>query len=513
MPEIHQDPLFILVQSLSTSESRHFKLYVNRIGINEEAKFLMLFDELKRMKSYDEAQILAKNISTKKQLSNLKAHLYKEILVSLRLKPSFQNNRLQIREQLDFATILYQKGLHKQALKILDKAKHTAFDLDEKTLSMEIIDLEKVIESQFITRSIQGRADQLISESEKLNQEHDYATLLSNLSLKLYSEMLTNGYAQTEWDKRNILDLFNRAIKPVLGAHLNFAGELWLYKAHVWKSLLLQDYKFAYKYAQKWVQLFYDHPEMIQNHPVWYIKGNTNLLKILFLTAKTKQLRYWFDLFRETTEQPPFRTVENLQALVFLLYYNTLLNIHLVAGDFYAGTKLIPEVEWKSKRYRDKIDIHHFNILKLKIASICFGAQDYQKAIAFCHEIMETKSVSVQEELLFHTRILMLMSMFESGADIDYDEFSAETRSFVDQMKRRTELHSYIIEFLIELGNLFPDQINSKFKSFYKSLCTFEKDPYQRRTLYYLDLKSWAFAKATNQNVADVISKKLSTEI
>jgi hypothetical protein len=65
----------------------------------------------------------SEKISTKQQLSNLKAHLYKQILVSLRMNPSHQNYRIQLREQLDFANIFYQKGLHKQALKILDKAK------------------------------------------------------------------------------------------------------------------------------------------------------------------------------------------------------------------------------------------------------------------------------------------------------------------------------------------------------------------------------------------------------
>jgi hypothetical protein len=47
-------------------------------------------------------------------------------------------------------------------LKILDKAKQSALELDEKTIASEIIELEKVIESQFITRSIDGRADDLI---------------------------------------------------------------------------------------------------------------------------------------------------------------------------------------------------------------------------------------------------------------------------------------------------------------------------------------------------------------
>ena len=64
----------------------------------------------------------------KVQLSNLKAHLYKQILVSLRLNPTLQNMRIQIREQIDFATILYQKGLYKQSLKLLEKAKAMALE-------------------------------------------------------------------------------------------------------------------------------------------------------------------------------------------------------------------------------------------------------------------------------------------------------------------------------------------------------------------------------------------------
>ena len=143
MAELQKDFLFVLIKSLSTSEKRQFKLYVNRLGINVDAKFLLLFNELDKMNEYQEEIIIQKKISTKQQLSNLKAHLYKQILVSLRMNPIHQNNRIQLREQLDFANILYQKGLHKQALKILDKAKQSALELDEKTIASEIIELEK----------------------------------------------------------------------------------------------------------------------------------------------------------------------------------------------------------------------------------------------------------------------------------------------------------------------------------------------------------------------------------
>jgi hypothetical protein len=45
---------------IDTSEKRQFKLYVNRLGINVDAKFLLLFSEMDKMKEYDESIIIEK---------------------------------------------------------------------------------------------------------------------------------------------------------------------------------------------------------------------------------------------------------------------------------------------------------------------------------------------------------------------------------------------------------------------------------------------------------------------
>ena len=79
-----KDNLFVLIKSLSKSEKRQFKLYVGRLGVNTDSKFLSLFTILEKQKEYDEKQILESGVVKKSQLSNLKAHLYKQLLVSLR---------------------------------------------------------------------------------------------------------------------------------------------------------------------------------------------------------------------------------------------------------------------------------------------------------------------------------------------------------------------------------------------------------------------------------------------
>ena len=169
MTKSQKDNLFQLVKSLSKSEKRQFKLYVGRLGVNTDSKFLNLFNFLDKAKTYNEISILEKSGIKKQQLANVKAHLYKQILISLKLSPSHQNVRSQIREQLDFASILYHKGLYKQSLKILEKAKEFAFLNEEKNLAYEVVELEKVIESQYITRSISSRADELTIQAKELS--------------------------------------------------------------------------------------------------------------------------------------------------------------------------------------------------------------------------------------------------------------------------------------------------------------------------------------------------------
>src|SRR5215470_4092456 len=98
------DILFQLIRSLEKSEKRHFKLYIKRSSSKEDLKIIQLFDALDKLREYDERVLLKKLAGTeKRQLYNLKTHLYKEILASLRLLKSADSIDLQLNEQFDYA--------------------------------------------------------------------------------------------------------------------------------------------------------------------------------------------------------------------------------------------------------------------------------------------------------------------------------------------------------------------------------------------------------------------------
>ncbi|MBK8390162.1 MAG: hypothetical protein IPL23_13175 [Saprospiraceae bacterium] len=86
MPISQTDQLFTLIKSLSKAEKRNFTVYANRIQDSDTLKYVQLFELMDKQKDLNEPQILQKLKDTdKSQYSNLKRHLYKQIMISLRM--------------------------------------------------------------------------------------------------------------------------------------------------------------------------------------------------------------------------------------------------------------------------------------------------------------------------------------------------------------------------------------------------------------------------------------------
>jgi hypothetical protein len=79
-------------------------------------------------------------------------------------------------------------------------------------MAFEIVEFEKLIESQYITRSIQGRADDSNS-GQKLNYQNTISSKLSNLSLQLYGIMLKTGYVKATKNSSTLTIIFTNISK------------------------------------------------------------------------------------------------------------------------------------------------------------------------------------------------------------------------------------------------------------------------------------------------------------
>lgn len=500
--------LFSLIKSLSASEKRQFSLYVGRVGVNSDSKFLNLYKVMSRQKKYDEAEILKSTKITKLQLSNVKTHLYKQLLISLRLNPAHQSVPVQIREQLDFAYILYHKGLYQQSLKILDKVKSLALNYEEKNVAYEILELEKIIESQYITRSMNNRADTLIKQTEELNHLNLISGKLSNLSLELYSIFLKMGYCRTEEEAKGIKDYFQKKLPKYDFKKLGFKEKLWLYKAHLWYSFLIQDFLGCYRYSMKWKDLFVEYEHLIPIHPVSYLKGNHYLLESLFYMNHTDLFEKTLKELEDSLRDPKIPHNDNISALSFLYVYSNKLNLRFMKGEFGNSDELVEKINQKITKFKGRIDEHHIMVFYYKIACLYFGDGNNRKCIEYLKKIINNKSLEMREDLMCFSRILNLVAHYEAGLDYHLDSLVKSTYKFLIKMDDLHEVQKEMIKFLRNMPDVSPLNIKDEFRKLHTTLKKFEDHPYERRAFLYLDIISWLESNIENRPVKAIIKEK-----
>ena len=73
------------------------------------------------------------------------------------------------------------------------------------------------------------------------------------------------------------------------------------------------------------------------------------------------------------------------------------------------------------------------------------------------------------------------------------------------------EVQKAMIRFVKGLGEIYPHELKTAFKSLYNELKEYENDPYERRSFLYLDILSWLESKIKNVPIANIIREKAST--
>lgn len=503
------DHLFRLIKSLTKAEKRNFKLYVNRIGGGENTKFLDLFEAIDRQVVYNEEEILKRTPSIKpSQLSNLKANLNKNLLVSLRLMAQQTDVDIMLRQQLDYAKILYNKALYQQSLITLNKAKSQAKKLNREILYFEMVEFEKLIESQYITRSIETKADELTAESDYLNERLTLSASLSNLALRLYGFYIKNGYIRNEEDQIVLTDFFHRHMPSFEFEKLNFNEKLYLYQSHVWYYLILQDFLMVYRYAFKWVELFHDNPESINNQTDLYLKGMNNMLDGLYFSQNYSRFEKALNNLGRLRNDELFLSSKNNELLLHKYYFNHAINWHFLEGKFTEGLKLIPDIVSFLDRNEMYLDKHVVLVFYYKIACMYFGSGDNKNSVKYLNMVINFKDAELRSDIQCFSRILNLIAHFEMQ-NYDLIEYLVKTTyRFLSKMEDLHRTQKEILFFLRRLPNTPANDLNNAFKVLLSDLKRLQVDPYEKRPFLYLDIISWLESKISGVSVQEVIRAK-----
>ncbi|MGQ0740011.1 MAG: hypothetical protein ACT4OJ_13225 [Bacteroidota bacterium] len=508
MPNRSIDSLFQLVKSLEKSEKRNFKLYAKRNTATEDLKVIQLFDALDKMTEYDEKLLLKKTSSIRKQqLSNIKARLYKQILSSLRLIKDEDNIDIRLHEQMDHARILYNKGLYLQSLKVLERLKETAKTYHQLTYLQQALFFEKKIETLYITRSMQDRAEKLSAESDTVNSQLTMVNQLSNLSLQLYSWYIKHGHARNERDIKNAEDFFKEHLPAGAQKAEGFYEKLYFYQSYVWYAFIRQDFLQYYRYSQKWADLFSSHPGLLKVETASYIKGMHNLMNAYFYLLDHEKLAKNIRQFEQFTRQKHLEENENNRILAYQYLYAARINLYFLRGTFTRGLQMVPFLEDMLKQYNIYLDSHRVLVFYYKIACLYFGSGDNEKAIDYLNHIIIQKG-ELRTDLQCYARLLHLIAHYELGNFDLLEYLSKSVYRYMARMENLSKVEEEMFAFLRRSFKVGAAALKPEFEKLLAKLKKYESNPLESRAFVYLDVISWLESKISGVHVQDIIREK-----
>ena len=505
-----QEAVFNLVKCMSKAEKRNFKLYAGRLSGNEESKFIALFNYLDSAPEYDEAKVLQRCPAIKKeQLPNLKAHLYKQILVSIKQLNVQHSLPMQLREQVDFARILYDKGLYRQSSKMIDKVLQQAGELEQHAIILDAVELDKQIDSVKYHSSDEAPStfdsykaliDTQCRSIESENQLSDLASQLFSLHLKL-------GYARSRKDLDLIMQYFRPRLEAFSQMELNFTEKVNLYQAWAWYYYIRHDFLHTYQYASRWVALYNRNPRMKELAYDNYLTGYASILDGLFYMRK---YRLFVIRLKEFEMECSFvgNINDNAMLISRQILYAGRMNKHFLDGHFSEGLETVGKVEQFLARFSKQIPLHNKMLLNYKIACLYFGTGNYLRCMDYLGRITETKDQQIRRDLQCYAKMLYLICSYEGGIDYNLDYQIRSVYAFLVKMNDMHQVQKDLLAFLKRLGHIYQKELRGELEQLYMRLKVYENDPYERRTFLYLDILSWLEGKITGETVEQVIQRK-----
>lgn len=509
MPISQTDQLFRLIKSLSKSEKRNFTIYAKRIQSSESLKFIQLFEFLDKQKMVNDKIILAglKGIE-KSQLSNLKRHLYKQIMTSLRMIHIQRNSSIQLREYYDYSKILYGKGLYLQSLKIVKKAQDLARKNGYDIMLLTLIEFRKLIESRHITRTGAFANNALTDLADAKSDQVAIMVKLSNLRLMIHGEYIKYGHIRDREGADRIIQYFKDNLPEFVEDDLGFMSKSYLYQSYVWLYYILLDFKNCYKSALQWINACKEFPTGIDRDPDLFMRGYHYILTSAYNNGDVENFNKYLDEIESFRKLNYNKFNMNSKIISFMYVHHGRLNKYFLSGDFQEGVNVLPKTVKRINRYRFKLDDHRILVFYFKIAWMYFGNQQADMTIQYLNKITNQHIANLRNDIQGYSRLLFLMAHYDLENYDILEYVYKRVKKFYSNYQEKNSVQECVLAFFKSVINLPISEHVDYFKRLDGELSALKDDPYEKRPFLYLNFTAWVKSKLKNKTMSKIIKEQ-----
>ncbi len=439
------DDLFQLIKSLNKSEKAYFKKFAQLHILGEENTYVLLFNAIDYQEKYDE-KTLAKTFAAGKspsQFSVLKNYLYNLILKSQRVYHTEVSLRSELRAQLQNTALLFEKGLHSQAEKLLRRCRKTA---EEAELFRELIEISGIEQAMLLfgksyddgtIKIMNAMLDERTHVLLKMQNTYDYDRLEYNLAHNLQKAKAAG--------RKEIEKIMDHTLMKNEKEALCVISRLKFHHIRSTFCYYTGKREECTRHLQKVLDVLEQHPAILNLRMQDYVLITNNVLLLLLELNKLKKFDAQLVRFRKRLAGLKISTRLWEQAVA----QNWLTEMQRHYNDFNYTKILQTADDLKARLKTNKAELtltdgfQHVDIL----SRAALKAGKPSDALSFNLELINHPEAPKKFNNYPYARLLNLLIHFELG---NYDLLAYSIQSFQRQIMKVTPapLFDAVISFL-----------------------------------------------------------------
>lgn len=506
MPKTPSHKLFQLIKSLTGSEKRYFKIFVNPTK-DKHNKYIQLFDLIDNQSIFEEEKLIKKIYGKEKiesrKYSELKAYLYDLILKSLQGFDEKTSIDYRLKGMLLSVRALFKRSHYNDCIELLHKAKKLAIKHEQHAIILEILSWEKKIgyarsDMEFIGKNLSRIMEEEERYQEKLNNLNSYRNIFLKLLVALRKDVIRRGKI-----KEKVNELMD---DPILlnedQARSNLAKVLFhrIYAFYHYANSDIQKYYSTNKYL---LELMESIPHYLKEDLSEYISviGNysvscANLGKF----DEVEQVLNKLDSLRPITRDN--------QLHIHRLFYTYSLKLCLTKGDFEKGVTAIESIPKKvllEDRFVFENASFYFNCFCLY-----FGRENYSESLTYLNKWLGIPRKGERKDLQSLAKVLNLIIHYEMNNQMLIDSIIRSNTRYLSKQEGTFQFERILIAFFSKVNKMPPSNtvLIEAFKQLKEELLKDLKAVEEKRLLGVFDIISWIDSKVTQQPFAKIVKEK-----
>ncbi|MGB4931544.1 MAG: hypothetical protein WBP43_16315 [Chitinophagales bacterium] len=483
-------PLLELIAAMTANEKGYFVKSAGGFTKQQPQTYIQLFHLIDKHGFESDAKVREKLGADKTNIHSIRNYLYKQLLKSLRAFHSEKNTQFKIREMLDYAEILSEKGLLKQSqhftdigISLSDPVTLPAYQIIFQTHQIQLLrfydEAEKIKKTDDIVLSITESAE-IIKHAYVTRQGLTKALFYVNTYFPLRNQLIKLEVYQLLHELTSLPDTEkqNYRFRNSRNAALSL-----LYR-------LLNDWDNALFYQEKTIRIFEEMQPQLLNRNIPAIGAYYNYISLFINKGDRNNYRRQL----EKMSSLPVSGKAEEQYLKAVIYQLQLDDI-IFNKDIAAGKNVVDEVNIFLQEKHPIVNIYHDTLIRL--AAYFIYDKNYVDALGIINKLINSNFNHPLRSFAVHVKLLNILIHFELNNFLLLPGLIRSVYRFMMQQELKYEIEKAILNFFrrsFVVTN--PAQLEKELEKLFQQLQDISNDAYEQQALLsFFDYRYWIAGK------------------